>query len=260
MNASLLAALRTATDLARARKPEEATRIIRQALGGHRHMPLPEVPAVQPAPSLGRGLAETLRTLRARRHPPWQARPVVAVPDGAVFLSRTVSITAGTRDYRLYLPSNLTAAPRPLVVMLHGCTQTPEDFAVGTGMNALAERHGFLVAYPEQSREANQTGCWNWFASEHQCRWTGEPAIIAAIVAAIADEQAVDRTRVFVAGNPSRPLCRDLHPFRAAVRCSARHALGPRRHAWRAHEFAYTAAACPCHKGPATADRVPRRC
>jgi poly(hydroxyalkanoate) depolymerase family esterase len=67
-------------------------------------------------------------------------------------------------------------------------------------MNALAERHGFLVAYPEQSREANQTGCWNWFASEHQCRWTGEPAIIAAIVAAIADEQAVDRTRVFVAG------------------------------------------------------------
>jgi poly(hydroxyalkanoate) depolymerase family esterase len=200
MNASLLAALRTATDLARARKPEEATRIIRQALGGHRHMPLPEVPAVQPAPSLGRGLAETLRTLRARRHPPWQARPVVAVPDGAVFLSRTVSITAGTRDYRLYLPSNLTAAPRPLVVMLHGCTQTPEDFAVGTGMNALAERHGFLVAYPEQSREANQTGCWNWFASEHQCRWTGEPAIIAAIVAAIADEQAVDRTRVFVAG------------------------------------------------------------
>jgi poly(hydroxyalkanoate) depolymerase family esterase len=106
----------------------------------------------------------------------------------------------GSRGYKLYVPVTAGKTPLPLVVMLHGCKQDPDDFAMGTRMNQLADEHGFLVAYPAQTRHANGSNCWNWFQPGDQKRDAGEPSILAGIVKQIAGQQAVDTERVFVAG------------------------------------------------------------
>lgn len=142
-------------------------------------------------PGLGQGM-ETLAKLRKA--------PKVVVPDGASYLARTFACEAGSRPYKLYAPARRSEGPRPLVIMLHGCTQNPDDFAIGTGMNALAEEHGFVVAYPEQVMTANHLGCWNWFNPQDQLRDKGEPGIIAGLTRALVDEMNIDPKRVFVAG------------------------------------------------------------
>ncbi|TQK04760.1 poly(hydroxyalkanoate) depolymerase family esterase [Herbaspirillum sp. SJZ107] len=116
------------------------------------------------------------------------------------FLHGSFSNAAGTRAYRLYVPARAAAGPRPLVVMLHGCTQHAQDFAAGTTMNALAEEHGCLVLYPEQPRSANANGCWNWFEAAHQGREGGEPALLAGMTREVLREHGGDPGRVFVAG------------------------------------------------------------
>lgn len=107
---------------------------------------------------------------------------------------------AGTRSYKLYTPALASEAPRPIVVMLHGCTQSADDFAAGTQMNRLADEHGFLVVYPEQTAMANMSKCWNWFQQQDQLRDAGEPSLIAGIVGEVAQRHGADTRRVFVAG------------------------------------------------------------
>ena len=115
------------------------------------------------------------------------------------FLDQSYSGPAGTLGYLLHVPPRTTAG-MPLVVMLHGCTQSPEDFARGTGMNLLADEFGVLVAYPRQTQAANAQKCWNWFNARDQQRDHGEPALIAGATRAIVAEHAVDPDRVYVAG------------------------------------------------------------
>jgi poly(hydroxyalkanoate) depolymerase family esterase len=127
-------------------------------------------------------------------------RKALEIPEGAQYLSRSFACAAGSRNYKLYIPRRPQTVRRALIVMLHGGTQDADDFAAGTRMNALAEEHGFIVAYPSQSKAANASLCWNWFSPENQMRGRGEPAIIAGITSEIISEYAVDPARVFVAG------------------------------------------------------------
>ena len=155
-----------------------------------------------------RPLGESLKLLREAAHSglahrlPTNLRkpPPVPVPEGAVYLTRTHTCPAGIRDYKVYVPSNADGRTLPLIVMLHGCAQNPDDFAVGTGMNALAEELGFIVAYPRQPPTANPSACWNWFNPADQRRDQGEPGIIAGVTRAIMDEHRIDAGRVYVAG------------------------------------------------------------
>jgi poly(hydroxyalkanoate) depolymerase family esterase len=127
-------------------------------------------------------------------------RPRVPVPEGARFEERTFANEAGQRRYKVYVPSGCEGRACPVVVMLHGCTQSPDDFAAGTRMNDVAEEQTFLVVYPAQDRSANAQRCWNWFSPSDQRREGGEPALIAGITRAVIDEFAADSARVYVAG------------------------------------------------------------
>ncbi|MGY9047444.1 hypothetical protein P775_12400 [Puniceibacterium antarcticum] len=119
---------------------------------------------------------------------------------GDVMQPGSFTCAAGTRNYRSYVPKSVEQGVTGLVVMLHGCTQNPEDFAAGTGMNALAETHRFIVLYPEQARGNNAQSCWNWFSPNDQRRDRGEPAILAGMTRQVAQAHGVPAGRTFVAG------------------------------------------------------------
>ena len=122
-------------------------------------------------------------------------------PDfGDRFLKRAYRGAAGALNYRLYVPADHERRDLALVLMLHGCTQNPEDFALGTQMNGLADEFGLIVAYPHQTRRANPSGCWNWFDPRHQRRGSGEPAKLAGLAQELAREFGVGKDRVFAAG------------------------------------------------------------
>ena len=117
------------------------------------------------------------------------------------------SFSAGThshaglvRGYKLYLPPGAADRALPLVVMLHGCSQDPDDFAAGTGMNALAAAQGFAVLYPTQAADANPARCWNWFKHNHQVAGRGEAALIASLVQAVQRTHGLDADRCYIAG------------------------------------------------------------
>ena len=135
-------------------------------------------------------------------HAAREREPLVrdAQPQPGSFATHEFSNNAGSRAYKVYVPLAKSEAPRPLIVMLHGCTQSADDFAAGTQMNRLADEHGFLVVYPEQAAQANVSKCWNWFKPEDQRRGTGEPSIIAGIVREVAQKHGADPRRIFVAG------------------------------------------------------------
>lgn len=222
MNDERALGMSEALRLTRAGRLNEAVAVIQRTLGAGRTAPGHSAPAERP-PEAGAhalpALGELLRKLRVGRPgtrsgiagllgdlptgpltaPNPEAAAAAKAPGGRIHqLSHTGP--AGTRRYDLYVPARPTREPAPLLVMLHGGRQDATDFAAGTRMNDLAEKHGFLVAYPEQSLEANPGGYWNWFSPEHQQPDTGEPAIIAGITRRVLTEHGADPDRVYVAG------------------------------------------------------------
>ncbi|MDB5360702.1 MAG: esterase [Rhodospirillales bacterium] len=122
------------------------------------------------------------------------------VAEGGRFVTLSYANDAGSRAYKLYIPSRYRGKALPLIVMLHGCTQSPDDFAAGTRMNHLAEAENCFVAYPAQAPSANASKCWNWFSPADQRRGAGEPSLIAGMTRRIMRDHAIDPSRVYVAG------------------------------------------------------------
>lgn len=230
MNEAMRSGMLEATRLIRARGLLEATVTIQRTLRG---IVAPDAAADSPGPTKDAPIEGAFRVIdallspgsadvrpgrargprfRAPRHSPsWgysapASRPAPAsdracdVVPGGRFLTGSYTNQAGTRTYKLYIPSGYHGQTLPLVVMLHGCTQTPDDFATGTGMNVLAEEHLCFVVYPAQAPAANGSKCWNWFNAADQHRDQGEPSIIAGITRRIIGTYPVDARRVYVAG------------------------------------------------------------
>ncbi|WP_426148110.1 extracellular catalytic domain type 1 short-chain-length polyhydroxyalkanoate depolymerase [Polaromonas sp. DSR2-3-2] len=152
--------------------------------------------------------ADDLNVIDVEAHEVGRAAPAQKSSEPAVkpgpagqFISGSHSEgTAGSRDYKLYIPPASFTEPLPLVVMLHGCTQNPDDFAAGTGMNDAALKRGFYVLYPSQTQHANSSRCWNWFKHNHQKRGRGEPAVLAGMTRDVMARYNIDPKRVYVAG------------------------------------------------------------
>ena len=189
--------MREATRLTQAGQLQAATQALQRALGG----------SMQPSIEGGQATKAT------------RADDSSLILDGCVF--KTVEDTTArtrtgfdqetftgashthagiTRRYKLYTPPRIAGHASALIVMLHGCTQNPDDFAAGTGMNALAREQGFMVLYPEQAQDANPQRCWNWFKHNHQKRGSGEPALIANLAQTLARQHGIDPHRIYVAG------------------------------------------------------------
>jgi poly(hydroxyalkanoate) depolymerase family esterase len=197
-----------ALSLVRQSNLAEATALLREALSGaaaKSHDQTFDTPSPAPGRAFApprRPLGEVLRALRDRPAMPQGAppEPEPAHDFGERFLKRVYRGPEGSLGYRLYLPADRERREVALVLMLHGCTQTPEDFALGTQMNGLADEFGLIVAYPRQPRRANPSGCWNWFDPRHQNRGSGEPARLAGLAQALAKEFGVASGRIFAAG------------------------------------------------------------
>jgi poly(hydroxyalkanoate) depolymerase family esterase len=160
----------------------------RQAAGAPRTQPPADVHGL-----LGR-IGSELGSLVGR------SKPRDITPSAGQFIAGSYANHAGVRGYKLYVPSCYRGQALPLIVMLHGCTQTADDFAAGTRMNVIAEERGCFVVYPEQAASAHPARCWNWFRRSDQERGGGEPSLIAGITRKVMRDYQVDSRRVYVAG------------------------------------------------------------
>jgi poly(hydroxyalkanoate) depolymerase family esterase len=186
-------AMAEALRLTRAGKLGEATALLRNGLGA-------AIRSTQAAKDQVIDLIPQAVEPSAARRAPAQSQPQSRPKTGTGSFERREHVGAsGSIGYVLYRPAQASPG-MPLVVMLHGCTQSPEDFARGTAMNELAEELGFLVAYPRQTQAANQQKCWNWFRPSDQARGRGEPALIAGLTRDIVAAEHVDAGRIYVAG------------------------------------------------------------
>ncbi|WP_051603004.1 extracellular catalytic domain type 1 short-chain-length polyhydroxyalkanoate depolymerase [Simplicispira psychrophila] len=181
-------------------------------------------PAAGPWPAARSAAASNLRSklkatvedavVREMRTPSAWARPTAApeqpmgesvgksVREAPDSFERVTLMHQGIRhQYRLYVPPGAAnGVAMPLVLMLHGCTQNADDFALGTGMNQAAAPANAMVLYPAQARSANPNGCWNWFEPGHQHRGQGEPELLVAMVRDVMARHPVDAQRVYAAG------------------------------------------------------------
>jgi poly(hydroxyalkanoate) depolymerase family esterase len=227
-----------ATRLTRASRLSEATALIQRMLRGESDLgmtigPTDDIAATRSKPSivdakadnneetdyphLGAATFAHSRSFRALHDFPyrvkqhsgpglqgWMLRTPVSTPDivpeGGKFIEAVFTNAAGSRAYKLYIPSHYQGHALPLIVMLHGGTQTPDDFAAGTRMNLIAEEQTCLVVYPAQPGHANPAKCWNWYRANDQRRGRGEPSLIAGITRQIMHDYSVDPRRVYVGG------------------------------------------------------------
>jgi poly(hydroxyalkanoate) depolymerase family esterase len=186
MNPSFQRLMVEATRLTRAGDLQGATAAIQAALGG---------------PAVPRESDDALVIdIEAREVEIEAAIPLHPVSNAGQFISGRHTEAAGTRDYKLYVPPGYHGQALALVVMLHGCTQNPDDFAAGTGMNEAALERDFFVLYPTQTHKANASRCWNWFKHNHQRRDRGEPSVLAGMTRDVIKRYNIDPQRVYVAG------------------------------------------------------------
>ena len=116
-------------------------------------------------------------------------------------MTRVATGPSGVRRYRLFKPTGLAKGQLcPLIVMLHGCGQSANDFAASTRMNKLAALYGFMVLYPEQDRLANAQACWNWFESRAGRAQREAASIVSALDNACALYAAIDPKRIAIVG------------------------------------------------------------
>jgi poly(hydroxyalkanoate) depolymerase family esterase len=222
LNDDFLAQMREATQLLQSAGPAAATAAIQRALNGGTvrdagaapsgFAPQPEVidinevsPRADKASDSAKDLLARFRKATGKKWQGASARQPIedvepAVADKGKFLSASCTNSAGTRAYKIYVPSGYQGQALPLVVMLHGCKQNPDDFAAGTGMNAIADENNCFVVYPGQMHGANGSNCWNWFQQGDQQRDKGEPSIIADITREVMREYRIDPNRVYIAG------------------------------------------------------------
>ena len=224
MNDTLQHFMREATRLTQSGNLMEATAAIQRALGNAKGAPMPSQPVPAPVPASGSSTTSAFSTSSPiildgcvfEVTQPDAELPRAPVPGtsrgsdnshtrtaAGVFTHGSHTHASLTRSYKLYCPPvspGNVAKNLPLVVMLHGCTQNPDDFAAGTSMNALAREQGFYVLYPAQSADANPQRCWNWFKHNHQSRGRGEAALLASMTLSIIQQNHIDPSRVYIAG------------------------------------------------------------
>lgn len=184
-----------ATRLTRAGDLRAATAAIRSA------MQPPDPSDTIEAPMVAESVATASERPASRA--PGSRMPLPHQPDAPTsgrFVAGVHADASGRREYKLYIPPGAGGRPLPLIVMLHGCTQDPDDFAAGTAMNEAAYAQGFFVLYPAQSLQINPQRCWNWFKHNHQSRGHGEPSLIVGMARETMHRYAIDGERIYVAG------------------------------------------------------------
>ena len=219
MDKGILAGIAQALQLTKAGRLGEATRLIQESLRRGRQPDRSDETAPQNGdavddiiegqwaevmpPTVALPAVEAVRAER-RREPGADDAPPRTLPpvtrQHSEWTAGELENAAGRRAYKLYVPSKYAGQSLPLIVMLHGCKQSPDDFAAGTQMNIQAEEHGCVVLYPAQSNSANPSRCWNWFRREDQVRDAGEPSLIADMTREVVRQYGADPANVFVAG------------------------------------------------------------
>ena len=199
MHTNFQSLMQDATRLVRAGDLAAATAAIQAALNGSAAMPSAASMPAAPADIVIDVDAREVQAPAAEHTPPEPGATTARIAEGA-FVPGRCGDGRAQRDYKLYVPPQARERPLPLVVMLHGCTQDPDDFAAGTRMNEAARAQGCFVLYPAQSQQANPQRCWNWFKHSHQQRGRGEAALLAAMTRHVMARHDIDAARVYVAG------------------------------------------------------------